>query len=238
MIWWITATLAAFFIKGLCGFANTLVFTTILSFGNDNVNISPIELILGYPANVIMAWKERKSIKPGICVPLSAMVIIGGIPGALFLKNADTGIIKLVFGFIIILIALELLVRELKPVKLKPSRALFVIVGILSGVLCGLFGIGALIGAYVGRITEDTRAFKANISIVFFVENTFRIIIYSIWDIINIDVLERSLTLMPLMLIGLAGGIICGRVINDRLAKHIVIIMLIVSGAALVINNI
>lgn len=39
MIWWIVAALCAFFVKGLCGFANTLVFTTILSFGNSNVNI-------------------------------------------------------------------------------------------------------------------------------------------------------------------------------------------------------
>ena len=28
MIYWILATLTAFFIKGLCGFANTLVFTS------------------------------------------------------------------------------------------------------------------------------------------------------------------------------------------------------------------
>ncbi len=62
VMWWIAAIIAAFFVKGLCGFANTLVFTTILSFGNSNVNISPVELILGYPTNAILAWKERKSI--------------------------------------------------------------------------------------------------------------------------------------------------------------------------------
>lgn len=37
---WIIATLVAFFIKGLCGFANTLVFTSILGFGASDVNIS------------------------------------------------------------------------------------------------------------------------------------------------------------------------------------------------------
>lgn len=56
MFWWIVATICAFFIKGLCGFANTLVFTTILSFENSNVNISPVELILGYPTNIILVW--------------------------------------------------------------------------------------------------------------------------------------------------------------------------------------
>ncbi len=94
MIWWIIATICAFFVKGLCGFANTLVFTTILSFGNSNVNISPVELVLGYPTNIILAWKERKSIKWSVCIPLALLVIIGSIPGVLFLKNADTNIIN------------------------------------------------------------------------------------------------------------------------------------------------
>ena len=58
MIYWIIATLAAFYIKGLCGFANTLVFTSILSFGVANINISPVELILGYPTNMTISWKE------------------------------------------------------------------------------------------------------------------------------------------------------------------------------------
>ena len=34
MYLWIIAAVAAYFIKGLCGFANTLVFTSILSFGD------------------------------------------------------------------------------------------------------------------------------------------------------------------------------------------------------------
>ena len=56
MFWiWILATLSAFFLKGLCGFANTMVFDSILGFAVNNVNISPIELILGFPTNIILA---------------------------------------------------------------------------------------------------------------------------------------------------------------------------------------
>lgn len=53
MVLWVIAAFAAFFVKGLCGFANTLVFTSILGFGAANVNISPVEL-LGYPTNLIL----------------------------------------------------------------------------------------------------------------------------------------------------------------------------------------
>ena len=57
MIWFIIATLVAFFIKGLCGFANTLIFNGILSYTANNINISPLEVVLGYPSNIILVWK-------------------------------------------------------------------------------------------------------------------------------------------------------------------------------------
>ena len=176
MIWWVIAAVSAFFVKGLCGFANTLVFTTILSFGNNNVNISPVELILGYPSNAVLAWKERRSIKWSICVPLAILVIVGSIPGILFLKNADTTVIKIIFGFVIICIGTEMLLREIKAKKMKQSKLVLGIIGFLSGLLCGLYGIGALLGAYISRVTDDSHSFKANICVVFLAENTFRII--------------------------------------------------------------
>ena len=91
MFWLMIATLAAFFVKGLCGFANTLVFSTILSFGIDNINITPVELILGYPSNVIIAWKERKSVDWKVCLPLASLVLLGNIPGIILLKQEMPG---------------------------------------------------------------------------------------------------------------------------------------------------
>ena len=48
MVWLIVATLAASFIKGVCGFANTLVFTTILSFSFNNIQITPMDGLLRF----------------------------------------------------------------------------------------------------------------------------------------------------------------------------------------------
>ena len=101
---WIAATLAAFFVKGLCGFANTLVFTSVLSFGVSNAGISPVELLLGLPTNAILAWRERRSLDLSLCLPLAALVLLGCVPGALFLRNADTRLVKLAFGVLIIVL--------------------------------------------------------------------------------------------------------------------------------------
>jgi hypothetical protein len=237
MIWWYIAAICAFFVKGLCGFANTLVFTTILSFGNNNINISPVELMLGYPTNAILSWKERGSIKWRICIPLSILVIAGSIPGVLFLKNADTHIIKMVFGFVIILIGIEMLLREIRTKKAKQSKIVLVMIGVISGLLCGLYGIGALLGAYMSRVTDDSHSFKANICIVFLVENTFRIIFYALCGIITSDILKQAFHLLPIMLVGLFLGMISSKVLDEKIVRKLVIIMLIISGIVLVMNR-
>jgi len=233
MFWWIIATIAAFFVKGLCGFANTLVFTSILSFGNNNVNISPVELILGCPTNIILAWKERKSIRWSICVPLASLVILGSIPGTLFLKNADVSMIKLFFGVVIIVLGLEMFFREFQTKKIKQSPIALTIIGILSGILCGLYGIGALLGAYISRVTDDTSSFKANICVVFLAENIFRLILYTLWGIITFDIFKQSASLIPFMLLGLSLGMWSSKFLNEKIVKKLVIIMLILSGISI-----
>ena len=237
-IWWIIATMCAFFVKGLCGFANSLVFTTMMSFRNNNINISPIELVLGYPSNVILAWKERKSINWKICVPLAILVIGGSIPGAFFLKNTDSGIIKIILGIVILLIGIEMLLRELYPTKMKESKILLGIIGVMTGLLCGIYGIGALLGVYVNRVTDSSKAFKANICSVFLAENTFRIILYMCFGILTWDVWKRALSLTPFMLLGLWLGMWTGKVLDEKYVKKLVVIMLIISGIALVVKTI
>ena len=235
MVWW-TAAVCAFFIKGLCGLANTLVFTTILSFAADNARISPVELLLGYPSNLILMWKERRFIRWKLCLPLSALVTAGSIPGILFLKNTDAGVIKVIFGVVIFLLGLEMLLRELRQKKVRQSRAVLMIVGVLSGLLCGLYGVGALLGAYLSRVTEDSASFKANICVVFLVENTLRIFLYALWGILTVEILKQAVLLLPFMLAGLGLGMLGGRVLDEARVKKCVTVMLMLSGAALILR--
>lgn len=234
----VIAVLCAYLVKGMCGFANTLVFSTIMSFTTDNIMISPIELIVGYPSNILIAWKERKAISAKIYFPLSVLVILGSIRGALFLKNGNTQLIKLLFGFVVVFIGMEMFFREFQKGKEKTAPAILIILGILSGILCGLFGIGALLAAYVSRTTENSSAFKGNICIVFMVENSFRIILYSVIGIINFEIFKNALLLFPFMLIGLFAGMFLAKVVSEKIVKNIVIILLILSGLSLIINSI
>lgn len=235
---WIVATIVAFYIKGLCGFANTLVFTSILGYSSNNVNISPVELVLGCPTNVILAWKHRKELEKKVYLPLSILVLLGSFPGAFLLKNVNASAIKVVFGVVVVLIAIEMIVREYSKKEVKESKILLLLIGIVSGVLCGMFGIGALLAAYVGRVSETSTHFKANISLVFMVENTFRLILYTSLGVITLETLKQSVILMPFMLLALLAGIKSSQIINEKYAKQLVMILLIISGIVLIIKNI
>lgn len=143
----------------------------------------------------------------------------------------------MVFGVVIILVGLEMLLREFQTKKIKQSKAVLVIIGVLSGLLCGLYGIGALLGAYVNRVTDDSSSFKANICVVFWVENTFRIVLYGLWGIITFDIVKQAMILIPFMLAGLILGMLSGKILDEKFIKKLVIIMLIVSGITLILNN-
>lgn len=237
MYLWIIAAVAAYFIKGLCGFANTLVFTSILSFGASNANISPIDLLLGYPTNLILTWKNRKSLDPKVYLPLAALVLAGSIPGALLLKNVDARAIKLVFGVVVAVFGVEMLSREYRKKKVRSSKLVLAIIGVTAGVLCGLFGVGALLAAYVSRVTEGGGSFKANISAVFIVDNTFRIVLYSALGLLTLDTVKSVLLLIPFALLGLYAGIKCSSRRDEKLVRKITSVLLVLSGISLILKN-
>ena len=236
MYLWILAAVAAYFIKGLCGFANTLVFTSILSFGVANANISPIDLLLGYPTNLILTWKNRRSLDPKVYLPLAALVLAGSIPGAFLLKHVDARAVKVLFGVVAALGA-EMFSREYSKKRLRSSKIVLAIIGVTAGVLCGLFGVGALLAAYVSRVTEDGGSFKANISAVFIVDNTFRIVLYSALGLLTFDTLKTALLLLPFVLAGLFLGMKCSSRMNESLVKKITSILLVLSGISLILKN-
>ena len=233
----IAAAFCAYLVKGLCGFANTLVFTSILSFHSASINITPVDLLVSIPANILMVIRERKSIRMKVWLPLAAMVVGGSIPGVFLLKFGDVSFLKLILGSASMGIGIEMLLREYQTKKRKSSPVMLFIIGIVSGLLCGMFGIGALLAAYIGRTTETTGEFRGNLNMVFLADNVCRLIVYSTTGIITWNVVKTALTLFPFALLGLGAGMLLTRVADEKLMKKIVIVMLIISGAALFLTN-
>ena len=237
MILWIIAAIAAGFIKGLCGVGDAPVFSAILSFAANNIDISPVSVVPSVLTNIIISWQNRKSLQARIWVPTALLLIAGTIPGILLLKNTDTGTLKLVFGFFIIFVGVLMLYNELSMRKIKPSKWLLLTVGVLAGVTSGLFGIGVLLIVYISLTTEDMSSFKGNICAIFAAENFVRLIMYIFFGLYTKPVLSHVALIMPFQFAGVFLGMRSAAFLDERKAKLTVMAVLIFSGIAIVIAN-
>lgn len=233
------SALLAYFIKGITGFGNTLVMGSLFSFVVSNKLTTPVDLILGIPTNIYIAWRERKNISLKIVIPLSLMLLAGIIPGTFFLKVGDDRILKSILGVVVIGMALEMLTRKPNAgVTQKNNPVFLVIIGILSGILAGLYGIGALLVTYISRTTDNKSEFRANICCVFLVDNIFRFFLYFFTGILNKEIFMLSLFLSPAVILGMIIGIKVDSNMKEETVKKSVIALLIISGAILLLKNI
>jgi len=233
---WMLAVLVGYFVKGVAGIGNTLVVTSAMSYTRTNAEITPVELLLCVPTNLVVTWVYRRHINWKLAIAPMCMVLAGDVLGVLLLKNVDVTAMKMVFGVVLILLPVEQLWRELRG---KPGKAahpaLMLMLGISAGVLCGMFGVGALLAAYLSRVTTDDMTYKGTMSVIFTVENAFRIVAYSVTGLLTTASLINAAMLLPFMGLGLFLGIRLSNCMNARTMRIIIGAMLLISGIPLVL---
>ena len=237
MILWMLAAFVGYFVKGVAGIGNTLVVTSAMAYTRTNAEITPVELLLCVPTNLAVTWVYRRHIDWKLAIAPLCMVLAGDALGVLLLKNVDVTAMKAVFGVVLILLSVEQLWRELRG---KPTRAghpaLMLTLGISAGVLCGMFGVGSLLAAYLSLVTTDDATYKGTMSIIFTIENFFRVIAYSATGLLTAISLTRAAILLPFMGAGLFLGIRLSNRLNARTMRLIIGAMLLLSGLPLLLT--
>jgi uncharacterized membrane protein YfcA len=232
------STLAAYLVKAITGFGNTLVMGSLFSFVVSNRLTTPIDLVFSIPTNIYMVWKERKSISLKVVIPLSIMLLGGIIPGTFLLKVGNDWILKSILGLVIVGIAIEMLTRKPAEKDEQKTRPVFlIIIGVLSGILAGLYGIGALLISYISRTTDNRSEFRGNICCVFLVDNVFRFFLYLYTGLLNKEIFILTLILSPAVLIGMIAGNKLDSNMKEETVKKTVIFLLLISGTTLFIKN-
>jgi len=232
------STLLAYFIKGITGFGNTLVMGSLFSFVVSNRLTTPVDLIFGIPTNTYIVWRERKNISLKVVIPLSLMLLAGIIPGTFLLKVGNDRILKSILGVVVVVMALEMWTRKPNKNESQKNNPIFmVLIGVISGVLAGLYGIGALLVAYISRTTDNKSEFRANICCVFLVDNIFRFFLYLFTGILNKEIFILTLFLSPAVFLGMRIGIKVDSNMNEETVKKVVIYLLIISGTVLLMKS-
>ncbi len=163
-------------------------------------------------------------------------MIIGIIPGIFFLKIGYDWLLKSALGLVIVGMAIQIATRK-DDVKPRGSSLSLILIGLISGVLAGVFGIGALVAVYFNKTTDNKQQFRANTCFVFCVENIFRFVLYALTGILNKNIFILTLTFLPAVVLGMMLGIKADKYIDERKLKFIVVILLIFSGATLFVKS-
>lgn len=233
------SVLAAYFIKGITGFGNTLVMAPLFSFVVANRFTTPVDLLISIPTNAWLVWKNRASINFRTILPLSIMLLAGVIPGILLLKTGNDLVLKLVLGIVIVALGIEMLYR--KPPEQtgggKNNKALLAVVGLVSGVLAGMYGISAFLVAYISRTSTDRSQFRANLCSLFLVDNIFRLIWYSATGIMTAEIIRFTVFMAPAVVLGMYLGTKVDTGLKEDTVRKATIYLLVISGALLLVKS-
>lgn len=231
------ATFIAYTVKGMSGFANTLVLSSILSFQANNLDITPLDLTLSLPSNLWLAWKDRKKLNFRVCAPMALCAILGALPGVFLLKWGNAAILKIAMGALIAFIGVETALRGHIHKTSGGNPVALIVIGLISGVLSGIFGIGALMVAYINRYSGSNSEFRGNICFVFAADNVFRFILYIVTGVLTWQNFTQALWLLPCTILGLFVGTKLADRIGDALARKVTSGLLIFSGLSVVVTN-
>lgn len=109
------AVIISYMVKGLTGFGNSLVMAPMFSMVVTPKTTTPVDLLFSLPANAYLVWKEKQGLDFKVVGPLALCVLIGNVPGILFLKTGNMTLLKVVLGLVVICIGLEMMFRDKIP---------------------------------------------------------------------------------------------------------------------------
>ena len=223
------STCMAFTVKGLVGFGDPLIFTPLLSVYLPNAVITPAFAPVSPFLNVGIVWKNRKFFNPKIVIPIAAFNMLGIIPGTLLLKFGSPQGLKLLAGLVIIAMGLEMLTR--KPSAVPRQNALLrSLAAFFSGMMTALFGMNMLILAYMERFTTSREDFRANACFILFVENLFRLVMFTSQGLFTVETLGMTAIVFPAAVMGMAIGGWLDKKVSDALSKKFLIYVFILGG--------
>lgn len=221
----------SYFVKGLAGFGDPLISNPMLSMTTlQNNQITPMNLLLNWPLNFYIAFKNRKNFSIKSTLPMIVCILIGMIPGLLLLKYAASWILKAALGLLIIVCGVEMLTRK-ESVKTSGNPVIMALVSVASGFTAGLYGINLFFVAYIERTGYVNRGqFRGQMCFIFFIENTIRLLIYIFTGFYTFDIVK----LACISVIGVAGGMFLGSQVDSKISeatvRRVITIVFIFAG--------
>jgi len=194
-------------------------------------------LLVNLPAELFVSWRSRSDIRWRPIVGLGVGIAVGIPVEAWLLSTTDPQVMLTVLGWFLIGTGL-LFVKLPSGGSLTPPTAAAPPVGLLSGVLTGLFGTGGpplIVWYHLADVGK--RAFRANLMTIFLLMTAVRVPSYAASGLVTGSRLWSALLVMPAVLFGAWLGHRLHLQISERTFRRLVSLLLTVLGAVLLIRH-
>ena len=218
-------------VKATVGFGFALVSTPLLLPILDLTTIVPIIMPLVLINDYIIAFENKKYLKPDKILPIAGSAILGIPLGIIILSNLDMYVLKIIISIIILIAALFLFTG--KTINIKREKLTSMFAGFFSGILVSTSGLsGPPITIFLINQKWEKLDFRNNLALYFSIIDTVTVISLFISGFITQETLIANLYLIPSVLIGYLIGKNILPLINQQLFTKIIIVI-IMTGASL-----
>jgi len=222
-----------FFVQTIVGFASNLVALPILLFVlpfQEAIALMSIYLFIFSAVTIYKYWED---IDKKIVIELAIGSLIGLALGIYLLKFGNPIVIKKGFGvFLIAYVIYQYVKKPSVPSRLPALGLLF---GFAGGIISGLYNSGgSALVIYINNKLKNGKIIRATLIGSLGIVNFVRIPILISSKILTWEIFTKSLFILPFFFLSLYLGHKTHAKIPEALFKHILMILLAMSGISLI----
>jgi uncharacterized membrane protein YfcA len=226
------ALFLGFFVHSIVGFAAALVAMPLLLqllTIQESVGILSVFILI---FSGLTTYREWQHIDRNVTYRLAWGMLPGVIFGSWILSHVETEIMKRLLGGFILLFILSTYIRNK---KLSSVANLGIPVGFLGGVFSVLFSAaGPPFAIYVCSSVESTRAIRATLVGILFLNSIVRIPALMVSGVFTAEIWRWCLLLSPFFALALWVGAGVRKSLNNEGFKHFLMVVLLLSALALI----
>jgi hypothetical protein len=221
--------LIAGMVKGITGFGFVLVAAPLMTIFIDPKMVVPAIIIQTLPTSVPILLHAYHHLRIRR-MWLMALAGMAGVPvGTLVLLVLDASLLRLLIGTVVTMVAVVMMLGFRKPLQHELMAS--VPVGFVGGMLCASTGMsGPPVIFFYTNQRLNTREFRANIVAYFVMLDIVTLSSFIIAGLLPGETVSFSVQLLPVSLVGVIGGIVVNRWVQERLFRRIALVLILLAG--------
>jgi len=230
---------------GFSGFGFALIAVPLLTLVLPLKLVVPLELLMATFCVMVLSANKLRFIREPAVIFIVVGMVAGILVGAYALANFEAGLLKKILGAVVILFGAHIYLEASRDRDPKTWDSIgrtggiivAIVVGVLSGVAGGMFGTsGPPLVIYVDHFAKDKSAFRAQLLVLFLLNDLFRVPLYVRYSLLTMDIVKFALWLLPAVCVGLFLGSRMHFQVSEKTFGRAIAAMLCISGVLLLIR--